>query len=310
MTDQSSGELTLRGAAFDVFRNRGRSGVLLGAAVGYLVIVLVVFGAFGLVFARSIGDYFTWAMQMSGDPSAVTMPPASVMTLIPGYILLLLVIYIVLAAYEAAVLRWLVRGETGGFLGFTLGADTWRIYFGYWIWFFVLIGLYVGVFLVAFIAGFAGAQADPGLAAIAGVLAGIIGLCAFLWIGIRLAPASATTVALNRFAFFNAWTVTRGRFWSLFGSFFLLFVLYIVAICVISGLGTSLLLGGTLSRLASQGDKVDPAAAFAMLATPNMIIGMVVLYGAIIVVATVFWNGLLGVNARAAMVAKAEGRIS
>jgi hypothetical protein len=314
-TTQGGQTLTMSGAAFDVFRNRGRSGVLLGATIGYLVILLVLTGLFGWAFWGAIGDYFTWAMQLSGktDPAQMMMPPQSVMGLIPAYVLFLLCVYIVLAAYEAACLRWLVRGETGGFfLGLGLGADTWRVWFGYWIWFFLILGLYIGVILVTLIvAGILGAvRLDAGVVGLVTFVTVIAGLCVFLWIGVRLAPAAATSVALNRFAFFNAWSVTRGRFWSLFGSFLLLIVLYLVAAIVIFGVGFGLLMGGAFTNIASMGPNPPPEQVFALFAAPHMIIGAIIIYALYLVAVMVFFVALFGVNARAALVAKQEGRIS
>ena len=126
-------------------------------------------------------------------------------------------------------MRWIVRGETGGILGLTLGADTWRVYSGYWVWFGLYLGFYIAsVIVIAVAAGVLGAAGDMALTGIVvGVLALVISLAA-IYFAVRLAPAAATSVAQGKFSFFKAWTVTRGRFWSLFGAFALLIVLYFV----------------------------------------------------------------------------------
>src|SRR5262245_50001615 len=93
----------------------------------------------------AFGDYFGWitsAAQLN-QRAAPEMPPSTVFSLIPLLLLYMIVVCLVSAAYEASCLRWLVRGETSGFLGLAFGADMWRVWFCYWMWLALLLGVYL-----------------------------------------------------------------------------------------------------------------------------------------------------------------------
>src|SRR5262245_16089078 len=140
-------------ATFFAFRKRERGGVLMTATIAYVVLAFGMFALFAALNWHAVADYATWAASMGenaakvdpNDPSAVfaaMMPPASVMGLGPSYFLLLLGTYILLAAYEAACLRWMIHGEVKGLFGLSLGADTWRVWFSYWLWLILLVLFY------------------------------------------------------------------------------------------------------------------------------------------------------------------------
>jgi hypothetical protein len=256
----------------------------------------------------------------SNDPSAVfasMTPPASVMSLMPAYFLFMLVSYLLLAAYEAACLRWMIRGETKGLFGLALDADTLRVYFTYWLWFFLLMALYF-VFAIVFL----GVGVGVAMSAAGGDAAGAVGpsiliallvvlavLVALIYFGVRFAPAAATSIAKRRFAFFDAWTVTKGRFWALFGSFILLFLMYFVGIIILSvamGVAMGVNMAGQMQAAT---EPQTPQDAFAMFASPGVWVPMAVCYGLMIVGAFTFYIALFGVNARAAQAAREEGKI-
>jgi hypothetical protein len=252
------------------------------------------------------------------NPFAGVMPPPSVMALVGWYMLFMIVFYLALAAYEAACLRWMIRGETKGFFGLALDGDTWRVYFTYWVWFFLAIALYfvVTIAAVGVIAGIAvggGPQNDPSALASLGI--GAIAACflvllLFIYFAVRFAPAAATSVAKRRFAFFDAWTVTKGRFWALLGAFLLLWLMYVVGIfifyaAIFVALGTSM-----WSQIASGGGPMSEQEALAMFASPSVWIPLALVYALLIVGGFVFYVALFGINARAAQAALEEGKIT
>jgi len=312
-------------ATFFAFRKRDRA-VLLPATLAYAAIALVVFGVFAYLNWQAVVDYFNWTMTMGqnaekadpSDPSAVfgaMMPPASVMSLGPAYFLFMIVAYLLFASYEAACLRWMIRGESKGLFGLTLDADTLRVYFTYWLWFFLVIAFYIviAIVMIGVGAGVAiGAQGNPDAAGPMGLA--IFGLvvalfAALIYFAVRFAPAAATSIAKRRFAFFDAWTVTKGRFWALFGSFLLLFLMYFVGIIVLSlimGVAMGVSMAGQMQAAT---EPQTPQEAFAMFASPSVWIPMAICYGLMIVGAFVFYVALFGVNARAALAALEEGKI-
>jgi hypothetical protein len=316
-------------ATFFAFRKRERGGVLLGATLTYAIIVCAVFGLFAYLNWQAVVDYFTWSMTMGqaaekadpNDPSAVLgamMPPASVMSLMPAYFLFMFVSYLLLAMYEAACLRWMIRGETKGFFGLALDADTLRVYFTYWIWFFLLIALY---FVVAIV--FVGVGVGIGMSAAAGDAASAVGpgllivsllvlavILALIYFGVRFAPAAATSIAKRRFAFFDAWTVTKGRFWALFGAYLLLFLMYFVGIIILSVAAGVFMGVGMVGQMQTTTEPQTPEQALALFASPSVWIPMAICYGLMLVGAFVFYVALFGVNARAAQAALEEGKIT
>ncbi len=312
-------------ATFFAFRKREKGGVLTTATIAYVVLLVGTLALFTWLNLQAITDYVGWIATMGAsagqidpnDPNAMSqmMPPASVMALGPSYFLLLLVLYILFAAYEAACLRWMIRGETGGVFGLSLGADTWRIYFGYWIWFFIFVAAYLVI--VMLMVGLMGgvvvaAQGNPdaaGPGALIGVVLTVVAGLAWLWFSIRLSPAAATSVARRRFAFFDAWKVSKGRFWALFGAFLLLFIMYIV-LCVGVGVAAGAFMGTVVASQMTQADPKTAEEAMRAFANPTVLIGLGLMYGVMIVAAFVLYVAMFGVNARAAALALEEGKIT
>lgn len=314
------------GAAFDAFKNRGRRGVLTGAAIAYAIGTILIIGAFMALSWRSVAalgaayyEFFEAAAQ--GEPPADPNDPrfAALMQAIGGLagvgIVLLFAVYLLLAAFEAAVHRWLVRGEAGGgILGLNLGADTWRVYLCYWVWFFVYIGLAIAVGIVSGLLGAGLGAAMAGSGSDSGAMVGVIvaiqfaAMLVMLYILLRLAPGAAVTVGLKRFAYFQAWTATRGKFWPMLGAYLILIVLYIVVYCVLFAIGAATVLG-PVSGAFAQGAPPDAATFLAALAQPATVIVLSVLYLLLGVIGMVFFVAFMGINAAVARTAIAEGRL-
>lgn len=312
-------------ATFCAFRKREKGGVLIGATIAYLVIGILLVIAFILPNVQAVFDYVTWAgsigaasenMKPGEAPSLeAMMPPASVMALGPALFGYQIVAYILFASYEAACLRWMIRGETGGLFGLTLGADTWRVYFTYWLWFFLFIVLaLVGVILFMGVGGAVGIGAqggggDVGGAVSIGLALALVWLLGVVYVAVRLAPAAATSVARRKFAFFEAWTVSRGRFFALLGAFVLLLLIYFV-FTLIASTGLSIALGMAVMSEFGQAGPQTPEQLFRAIADPRWL----AIGGAIVLVMTAaamtLYVALFGVNARAAALALEEGKIT
>jgi hypothetical protein len=311
-------------ATFFAFKKRDRGGVLTTLSIAYLVLAIVLFGGFFALNAQGMMDYINWVTSMGaqmesakpGDPSAMSAltPPPSVIALGPMYILFLFVMYILFAAYEAGCLRWMIRGETGGLFGLLLGADTWRVWFTYWVWFFLLIALYIVCGIVAggvvfgVMMGSQNGAGPSGASVLIALAAGLAVIVALIYFAVRFAPAAATSIARKRFAFFDAWTVSKGRFWALFGAFLLLFVMFYVLIIIIE-VGLIAAMGTTAMSQIGHTEPQSAEEAFRAFANP-MLAGIV---GGVGLVATIgammLYVALFGVNARAVLAALEEGKI-
>lgn len=306
------------GAAFDVFAKRERSGVLLQAVLGYVLLSIVFSAAFLALTWSSLGPFFATYMSFiqssmgQGTPSEA-QTQEFLRTLLPlagPYFIMMVVTYLLLAAFEAAVHRWLVRGETGGFLGLTLGADTWRVYLSYWLWLLVGIVLYVAFLIVGLIIGVVsavvGVQGAIGVAFV--VIAAIAACIPFIYVLLRLAPASATSIGRKRFAFFDAWRVTEGRALSMLGAFLIIFALFFVAYLAFA-IAFGIIIAIPLAGMTAAGAVPDPQMLFAELLQPAMLAPIIAALIAYTVAVFVLFLALMGVNARAVRVALQEGRI-
>jgi hypothetical protein len=311
-------------ATFFAFRKRERGGVITRASVAFLIIAVVLMAAFVGVFRDSLVPALEWFGQLmkaaiAEDEQTIAdlgFPP-SLLSLTLGLLVWTLFFYILSAAYEAACLKWMIHGETGGFYGLTLGAETWRVWCVYWVWFLLNLALSLVMDVAAlaisgmFIVGTGQASTRD---AIEPVLE-LIQLLIMIYFSVRLAPAAATAIARRRFAFFQAWDVTKGRFWALFGSFALLYVIYFVAAIVLCIVWFAAVLGSAppldAAALADPKQAVSELfrAMVEALSRPQtwITIGALQIVG--MLMAMVFYVATFGVNARAAQAALAEGKI-
>ncbi len=130
----------------------------------------------------------------------------------------------------AAVYRLILRHDDARFGYLRLGADELRlmlltvIYVLLFIVFMVLITL--GAALVMAVVSFLGQSVAIFVGAVAELF--LIGLLVFVFIRLSLAPVA--TFAEKRLAIFESWSLTRGHFWRLFGS-------YVLAIACVVVLG-------------------------------------------------------------------------
>jgi len=232
-------------ATFFAFHKREKGGVLLGASVAFGVLMLLLFIAFGLAIWALMGqDFFTWSQQMA-EVNAKTTPgqlPANfgrIFLIFPIEMVWLFFFFVSLAAFESSCLRWMTRGERSSPLNLHFGPDMWRVYGAYWVWFLYFIVTWIVFWIVILAAGAIGAMIggrdNPMIAGLLVFAVCAIWVVGWIYVTVRLAPAAATSVGVREFAPLKAWTVSRGRFWALFGSYLLLYVLYLIALAIVSG---------------------------------------------------------------------------
>jgi hypothetical protein len=298
-------------ATFYTLRKHGpRNGVIMGATLTTGVLLLALIGGFmALVFSAFAPLYGQGATADGGQVFG------AVLSMIGLAFVLIFAIYLLFASYEAALLRWMIRGEAPGWFGMSLGVDTWRVYAGYWMWFVISLAVSLGVSAVItpFIvfSGFATSPSatapDIGAILIMQLLINGLYFAVMAFIGIRFAPAAATSIARRRFSFFDAWKVTKGRFWALFGSFFILMIGYLVVLGVFFGF-----LFGSVFRTGFSGVNAAPQdalGAFTSVFTPQNLIIIGGLYLLMFLAGIVYVVFSFGVNARAVIAAVDEGKI-
>lgn len=319
-------------ATFFAFKKRENGGVLLGASIAFviaLVLLLVAFGA-AVWFALGGSDFLHWYSQVlgqAGKGAAPDAPPnlAGIFWVFPIEFAFLFFYFILIAAYESACLRWMIRGERSGALQLCFGADMWRVYGTYWVWllFFVLSGIlfWIVMLVVGIAAGSAGDGKNAMMPGLAVMAACIVWVLAWITVAVRLAPAAATSVGIGEFAPLKAWSVSGGRFWALFGSFLLATLLYIIVGIVLGVVFFGAFYGAVFGQIDWSQATSDPVAfnrsyeQAMMQALHNQFsnpVAIATYFGGQVVMwalAIVFYLLLFGINARAVQAALEEGKV-
>jgi hypothetical protein len=308
-------------ATFYAFRKRERRFVMTGAALGYCVLALLAGAAFIALTWGLWGELIAWyfglvgAIRSGAEPAG---PPQSVLVgLAPYYLAMLPIGFMLFAAFEAACLRWLVRGEAGGgLLGLKLDADTWRVFAVYWLW----VGYAIGAVL-AIAAFYALLLALGGLGSLARFLAILIGALApigiaalLIWGGVVFAPAAATSIGRRKLTFLSARRVSGPRYWPLLTAFVLVIVGYMIAATIVSSVLQIPFNSAMAPVMQAMLSGADGAEALSLmqeaLMTPLMLGVFAVNVAVSFVLATVYHVALFGVNARAFEAAAEAGDVA
>lgn len=308
-------------ATFFALKRRDRAVLLPATLVFILVLALLVAAWLGLNWRAIIVMFeILRAFPAQPDEAQTLAMVTGMMGLFLWTMLLLIPLYIAVAAYEAACLRWMIRGEAPGLFGITLDYDVLRVYGVYWCWFVahMAIGVVVSMLMFPFMMMMMGdviAQGpEPDPAAMWNLQLKLQGISMLqyipmIFIGVRFAPAAATSIARRRFSFFEAWKVTEDRFWALFGSFALIWLIAVAASVLIAA-PTLLRAWPHFEALwRNPGDEAAMRAYFQAFLAPEHLIWMPVGYAAIVAIAIAVSLMSYGVNARAALAALEEGKI-
>jgi len=314
-------------ATFFAFRKRERSGVLLGATIAFVIGMVVLLGSFVGIFWTSVMPAVQWygeiiAAAATNDTAAmqnVAMPPG-LFTMFGALLLWLFPFYILCAAYEAACLRWMIHGESVGVMGLSLGAPTFRVWSTYWMWFLLNIAFSIAMSIVlGVMTGVFAASGDITAVAVALPVFYLVQYALMAYFAVRFAPAAATSVARRKFSFFQAWTVTKNRFWALLGSFVLVYLIYGIVSILIAVVWFSSVFGAAAPDLASAVNDPERVNALVLevlqtyvqsLSQPQnwIVIGVLQVVGLILMAFT--YLATYGINARAAQAALEEGKIT
>ncbi|MBS0385903.1 MAG: hypothetical protein JSS00_11200 [Proteobacteria bacterium] len=317
-------------ATFFTFRKREK-GALLGASISFGVMLVLLLLAFGAAVWAVMGqDYFSWVRQMAEMNAKTTpgqLPPnfGRIFLIFPIEMVWLFFLFVALAAFESACLRWMIRGERSGPFNLHFGADMWRVYGTYWMWFLYILGTYI-VFVIVLIATGAigaiiGGRDNPAVAGLAVLAVCVVWVLGWLYLTVRLAPAAATSVGVREFAPLKAWTVSRGRYWALFGSYLLVTILYLVAIVVVWIAFFGPMYVNAFSHIDWSSMGSDPQGFSRRYSDANLelmrqMFGSPLAIGLYVggqlanqVVVILFSLVLYGINARAVIVAAEEGKV-
>jgi len=249
--------------------------------LAYALVFMTLIGVTGLLGAS---DFIAWiealeAADGTNDPDlALAVFFSGLLKLLPWAALLGLASWAVWAMFETASQRRYVFGQAFS-LGF--GADELRMMAVGFLW--SLLGtvllavpilLIMGSAFAVMFAGSTGLSEDEVAQQILGPMLAAFGVMflifpVYVFFATRLAPCFALTVRERKIRFFDAWNVSRGRFWPILGAY------VILAICggmlgqVIAGIA-QLLLVPTMVSFNATNQNTDQIAA--VLTSPGFLV--------------------------------------
>ena len=227
-------------AIFQGFNLPGGKGYFFRVAGWGALLITIIYVSLGGPVVSAYIDVFKNAIEMEfnldgpdPDPNVwfATMAP---MFRAVGMIFLISIFQIVVfASAETAIYRNLLHEEDRGIFPLTFGMDELRVLGTRIVVGLILYGVILGIYIVTLIIaavlfGLAGAADSGGLAAIGGILIFLLilaAIAAFIWIAVRLAPASAFSVKNRAFNPVASWGHMKGLVWPAIGSFLILYLL-------------------------------------------------------------------------------------
>ena len=260
-------------AAFEGFRLVRRNPM---ALVAWTLLYAVLSLASVFAMSNAIGPMIEWSERAETLENATQTPtPADMMAMFQqfGEVILsvawlLPVSLVVGAVLMAAVARAVLNPRAGGFGYLRLGMDELRVFVVTLVLGILMVFAWLAMWIVvAVLAGIAGATGANWLWLFV-ILGGLAGVGAIIWLAVRLSLAVPITVAENRFAFFDSFGVTRGRFWPLFGMAVIAVVMVLV-VQLLSAIVTMPLALMTGQEMWSFGATEDPEALRAALDVSN-----------------------------------------
>jgi hypothetical protein len=205
--------------AFSLFRERP------GAVAVWGLIYLATDVLLALATSALVGAD---AYRGSGSPIVIWAALGRLMLL---NLVLLMVVMVLYTAIQRAVLR----PDERGFASLRLGMDEVRAFL---LVVFYLVLFYIGIIFVGVVmALFVGVSLSTGSAATVWfmiVIQFIALFCLLAWFYVKLSLSFPLTLLRRRFVMGEAWTLSKGRFWTLFGAYFVIFVIMFVLSVVVA----------------------------------------------------------------------------
>lgn len=241
-------------AAFEGFRIVRRKPLSVVAwALSYIVFFAIGFALVGkpaLAILQQVEG-----LKSAGEPTMAELAP-----LFQGYGLVFGVVWplsiILSTMLSTAIARAVVEPSASAFGYLRLGMDELRVFGAMVVLFILLIVYYVVALGICIGLGVYAHTSGQWWGWLLCVLAGLGAFLGLIWLAVRLSLMVPIIVAENRFALFDSFALTKGRFWPLLGMALLAFVMMIVVslIGTVISLPIRFTLMGPLSAIQNPSD--------------------------------------------------------
>ncbi|ABI77808.1 putative membrane protein [Hyphomonas neptunium ATCC 15444] len=258
--------------------------------LSYAAILVVLFLVIGLLSWQGIAEWFLAMQQIENDPNPAPDEVFALMFgglggLLPVLGVASLLGWVIWAMFEVASQKRYLFGEKFS-LGF--GGDELRMMVVGLLWSVMSIAVFLipGILLFTAISVIMGSDLsapmdDQTAGRFMAYFFGGFGLMflfffLYVFIATRLAPCFALTVKEREIRFFDAWNVSRGRFWPILGAYVIIAIVVSIVSQMVSMLA-QLVMMPILMTLPEQGDVPTEALAGIFL-SPGFIIPMALIY--------------------------------
>ncbi len=163
------------------------------------------------------------------DPGAIFQGVGTMFGVYALFMIGLLVLY-------TAALRAATRPEESAFAYLRLGMDELRMFGVGVILFVAFMLLYLGLSLVVgLLAGILGVAArdQPMVLIVVVFLSVIVIFCVLIFFQVRFSLAFALTMLRGKIVVGESWQLTRGKFWTLFGAYLVLFLIVFATLAIL-----------------------------------------------------------------------------
>jgi hypothetical protein len=242
-------------AALEGFRlTRERPGTVLAWSGLYFLGILVI----GAVMLTSLDPNF---LDLVKRRQLTTQDPEQVAEMLlhswPAFIVVLVLTVVLLSIIMGGIYRLVLRPAERSWAHLRVGRDEFK-----------LAGINLLLFAIGMVCltiGFALTAAAEQIAPPLAFVALLVVIAVSVWLGVRLSLATPMTFATHSMSIREAWRLTRGHFWPLFGMIALAVIFYFIIWLLITIIWLSIAqLSGGQDAIASMS---GPVAIFGFLAT-------------------------------------------
>jgi len=276
-------------AVFQAFKLPGGLSFLVRLIISMSILLGILWAVFAGPIVSAYVEFFNFVIELEEagrepSPWEIIGPMLSLMGI---FSILGFVSWFIMASAETALHKNKLHGVDLGIFPLRFGMAEIRVMIAQLVVGLVITGIVVvgyGLTALLVVAAIAGGQVNGALGFLGGLLAFLVimgMIVALVLASVRLAPTAALSVRDNELKTLQGWHVSKGRFWPMLGSFFIIMIITsIVQQTIMTGGMMALMpMIGDLESLASV-DSDDPAVVWEIIKTaflqPSVLIPLVI----------------------------------